>query len=187
MKYLILTLLISYFNPVSCLSQETGKGLSSQKKDSIIVWSKKRKLTWDDFKGVKNDTVFINLAESYTEIRMIPYLNKFNTYSYIVLAFFHKNKSFTNTNSSDNILCHEQLHFDITELFARKIRQEIQIQESKSSYVNYSSIYKKIHKNYRMFQKLYDAETVHSTNFEMQQKWKNDIVHKLEKLKNYEF
>lgn len=169
---------------VFCYSQVIEKKILNQDKDTLIFWSKKRKLTWNDFKEVKKDTIFTDLAESYTEIKMIPYLFKPNVYSYKVFACFHKNKSFTN-NTSDYLLNHEQLHFDITELFARKIRKEIQIQESKSSYVDYLSIYKKEHKAYRLYQNLYDAETFHSTNFEKQKKWEISIDNQLEELKGY--
>jgi len=186
LKYLlILALIVCCCIPESSYSQLVEKDSLNQDKDTIVFWSKKRKLTWDDFKGIKKDTSFISLAESYTEIKMVPYLSKLNTYSYKVLACFHKDKSFTN-NTSDYLLNHEQLHFDITELYARKIRQEIQVQESKSSYVDYLSLYNKKYKSYKLYQKLYDVETSHSTNFKMQKKWKEKIGSELEKLKKYE-
>ncbi|MGY0407669.1 MAG: DUF922 domain-containing protein [Polaribacter sp.] len=178
-QIVILIIVYFYFHSFSFYSQIA-------KKDSIIFWSKNKKLTWDDFKGVKKDTNFIG-AKTYAGILMLPYLNDTSKkYSYKVFACFYKYKSSTDTNHSDYILKHEQLHFDIAEIFARKIKQEIEIQESKSSYVNYSSIYNKKYKSYRLYQKLYDAQTNHSTNFEMQKKWKEKIQSELEKLKEYE-
>lgn len=186
MKYLlILALIVCCCIPESSYSQVVKKDSLKQDKDSIILWSKKRKLIWDDFKGIKKDTNFIG-AKTYSGILMLPYLKESNNYSYKIFACFYKNKSSTDTNYSEYILNHEQLHFDIAELFARKIRKEIQIQESKSSYVDYLSLYNKKYKSYKLYQKLYDVETSHSTNFKMQKKWKEKIGSELEKLKKYE-
>ena len=181
MKYIIfLILAFCYFNPINCFGQVVDKDSSNQNKDTIVIWSKNKKLMWCDFKGVEKDKN-INGATSSTGIMMLPYMNKDKKYSYKVLACFYKNTSSTNTNSSNYILNHEQLHFDITELFARKIRQEIKIQELKSSYVDHISIYRKSHKEYRRYQNLYDIETNHSTNFENQKKWDFKIFQELKK------
>ncbi|WP_339883469.1 hypothetical protein [Polaribacter vadi] len=156
-----------------------------ENKNTIIFWSVGKKLAWSDFNKIKKDTNLISLAKSYTEIKMFPYLpSDSNSYLYKVFACFHRDKSYTNSLSK-YLLMHEQLHFDITELFARKLRMKIKKKVIKSSYIDYSLIYEENNKAYRQYQKRYDEETLHSVNIEKQKQWYTIIASELEKLKEY--
>jgi hypothetical protein len=78
------------------------------------------------------------------------------------------------------ILSHEQLHFDITELYARKIRKLL------AEYPNPSGKEKEIRalvnslkKAERKENDLYDVESLHHLNKEMQKKWNERIKKEL--------
>lgn len=84
------------------------------------------------------------------------------------------------------MLNHERLHFDITELYARKFRK--QLQESTFTY-NINDEMDKIHdvinKELGAMQKKYDNETDHSQIVEKQIEWEKYIAVELEKYAKY--
>src|SRR5689334_15537067 len=88
-------------------------------KDTII-WSGDRLLTVEDFQGRKSK----NKAGTSSGL-FIHSEDKEGTLMFYVEAIFYKSKSFFMKDESPYALRHEQLHFDITELYARKLRQKI--------------------------------------------------------------
>ena len=65
MKYtFILFFYITFFS--TAFSQKTER-------DSIILWSKNRKLKWSDFKGIVKDSISKEMANCFTKIEMTPY------------------------------------------------------------------------------------------------------------------
>jgi hypothetical protein len=153
--------------------------------EDLIIWSENKKLTWADFKGVNKDTLFKG-AKSATGIMISPYSSDNKNYKYRVFAYFEMDKSFTD-NDFEYILKHEQLHFDITELFARKIRKKYEFLEGKNLSVNYIHIYNEFFEKCNKYQDLYDLETAHGTIYKMQKKWEKKVVSELNSLKLYKF
>lgn len=102
----------------------TFKYKPETKQDTIIYWNENRKLTWDDFKGAPpSDTMSIYGAATTSTIT-IDYVCNDTILVYLIRAWFSKNKSWVREKGkTPEILRHEQLHFDITELYARKIRK----------------------------------------------------------------
>lgn len=106
------------------LSQNTDDEYESNK----IIWNQDKKLEWKDFTGVLDPNLFGNALTSY-KIEIIPENvlvdaedNIQNYENLTVVAKFYKDKSWA-TSRTDGLLAHEQLHFDIAELYARKIRK----------------------------------------------------------------
>jgi len=107
-----------------------------------IAWSSKYKLSWNDFKCLP-DTSMINVnAIASCEIRILEAKYRNEIPYYKLKCFFNKNKSWTIVNDND-ILKHEQLHFDISELYTRKIRK------------SYDSLYVKNIKDISIYEKVY--------------------------------
>lgn len=131
-----------------------------------------QRLSWADFKG-RPDGSGVSMAA--TEMRLKT--NKIGmTFYFKASASFIPQKSFT-TTQSDNVLNHEQLHFDITELYARKINQSIQKFQG-CGYVEYKKvylIYDSLCILWNKEQDRYDAETNHSLNEEKQCEWERKI------------
>jgi len=87
----------------------------------------------------------------------------------------------------DDLLVHEQTHFDLTELYARKLRK--QLSETKFTRSNPSKesfpIFKEMQKQYRDRQDLYERETDFSLNTAKQAEWTARIVAELNELSAY--
>ena len=155
--------------------------------NSDIYWSKEVKLRWRDFRGIPpeqgNNSDYV--AFTYSIIWVTPY--EYKSYpNYIVAATFIKEKSWAR-DSSLELLQHEQLHFDMTELFARKIRKSIDSLRFKK--VNDKTIYmNKIKYWIGTADKqgsIYDEETYHGVYKEAQEKWNQKIADELEGLSKY--
>src|SRR6187551_3093993 len=114
-------LLFVFIVVICCSSKNNYKAFKEE--DDRILWSSKRKLTWDDFKGAVPDTTepFVS-AISACSIKL-QYENIDSLMiNYKIENYFVKSKSWT-ISDDVKLLAHEQLHFDISELYARKIRK----------------------------------------------------------------
>ncbi|PNW29050.1 DUF922 domain-containing protein [Formosa algae] len=154
--------------------------------DEGIIWTANRKLKRTDFLG-KATAEATGKALTGANIIIIPSAYKNGKYAYRVMAKFYKHLSWISTDSSA-IIDHEQLHFDIAELFARKMRKEIHLIKRNIGQVSesdYRRIHKTVFQDYINYQRLYDAETKHSTLEDVQEKWNILIAEKLESLEDY--
>lgn len=105
---------------------------------------------------------------------------------YRIECQFEKNKSW-GLVQTDYILSHEQGHFDIGEIFARKLMKEVtRYQFNRNTFQkDLDAIYQKIVGDKEAFQQLYDDETNHSRNKAKQEEWLILIKKKLNELKDY--
>ena len=82
------------------------------------------------------------------------------------------------------LLAHEQLHFDITEIFARRFYQEvIKLTSAKRNVL--SALFKKENDECDQWQEQYDSETNHGTNELMQARWTEKVTALLQPGKEY--
>ena len=167
--------------------QFTCKQRDPYKEKEIIPWNDTIKLTWDNFKGKPkewgNKAITCSTIYSKYESSDIPDL-KIN-----VRACFIKKESWKKDKCpSDYHLNHEQKHFDIAEIYARKLRRLLADTVFKSKMVAKKEIPKIIrnnNKSFNEFQELYDKETNHSINKEQQVLWDAKIENELTVLRNY--
>ena len=102
--------------------------LSAQEIVESIEWDASRKLTWEDFRGsVPLDAVPAATTASGISYEYSANLMHHEVYlDFEVTAYFYPNESWYTPDSCDAfILQHEQLHFDISEVFARKMRMKL--------------------------------------------------------------
>lgn len=159
--------------------------------DSIIIWNTNRKITWEDFLSEKR--IYeknINAGAVLTpSIQIYPkevYCWDINHTK--VVAQMNKTKSWADIKTKAG-LNHEQTHFNIAELYARKIRKAIEEfikKNGECDLQNVAEIYYRLEEEHWQTQFLYDDETKHSLNFEKQQEWDEKINKLLEKYKDYE-
>jgi hypothetical protein len=149
-----------------------------------IYWQPTYKLKWEDFRG-KADSNSQFGATSYPGIKYTLSANE-DSFSARVICFFIKSKSWVRV-ISDTGLIHEQGHFDIAELFARKLRKAFA--EYK---FNAQSIGKDINTLFILNKQertkmdiLYDRETDFSRNRKQQLLWNKKIKAELDDLKKY--
>ena len=140
---------------------------------NFIEWDFNNKITWGNFHA-KADSNSDYTAECITFFKCSFYTKNDSVFCR-VRTFFNTAKSWRKQTLLDNSydINHEQLHFNITEIFARKIRQLI-ITNS----LNEESVQKIYNENVKAcndFQNLYDKETNHSINKIKQANWAKEI------------
>lgn len=154
---------------------------------NLILWDSDQLIQWEDFKGIPPNDKGVKVAVSYVKIKV-----KRKSYlvgdlpSYSVQSYFDSERSWTVTKDT-NSLIHERLHFDIAEVFARKIRCEIQTlkgQDEKDS-EKYKIKYKALLERHKEMQAKYDYEVYF--NEIKQEEWISRIAKELEELKEYEY
>ncbi|MFC2175837.1 DUF922 domain-containing protein [Bacteroidota bacterium] len=170
---------------IFCLFAASTVTAQPNKCKSCIEWDKDKRLKWSDFKG-KPNTFSKNhaLTDSGMSISMTC-VNDEPTVQ--VESFFNPQKSWTKNKTNDHLLEHEQLHFDITELFVRKLRKQLSLIGKDCGKLN-QHIEEYYNKNYTelvSYQANYDRDTKHSMNSEAQKRWRIKVNEELERLKQY--
>ena len=148
-----------------------------------IIWSD-QKLKIIDFKGVSNKG-FNKVAETaYHITRSITFTD--DSICFYIVNNFNRNRSWIEKKTT-KILKHEQLHFDISELYARKIRKSFYlIPISKNSFENQlDSLFNKFMVELNYEQDKYDLETQHSIIDSAQIRWEKEINIKIKFLESY--
>ena len=175
MKILFAPLFFFVFSTCACAQSGTD----------TIYWSPCYKLKWEDFKGTP-ETPSKNAAVSRPGIKYYLTANE-DSFNIKVICFFIKSRSWSKLKNSDTLLMHEQVHFDIAELFARKLRKAFT--EYK---FHYATAGKDIDKLFLLNKQkraemdtLYDKETDFSRNRKQQLLWNKKINPELDKLKKY--
>ncbi|MBS9463755.1 DUF922 domain-containing protein [Flagellimonas sp. 389] len=158
---------------------------NSQQLEESVLWNPDKRLTWTDFKG-KIPPAAVPAATTASGISYKYSANLIHhevELDFEVNAYFYPNESWYKPEVCDDIiLSHEQLHFDISELFARKMRDKLQRTSfSDNVKAEIRRIYKEILKELKDFQELYDWETNFSRNTKKQLEWNNKIAKALDR------
>jgi hypothetical protein len=179
----LLILLVSFFvgyGQKSSLSPTIKKF-----KNDTIIWKKDSLLKKEDFKSKGKGK---NGPLGYTNTFLFLYPNESNgVLVFSVEAVFVMSKSYI-TQYSDYILKHEQLHFDICELYARKLRKMIADKDFKKVHNVQEVIqqmYNKVSAEFIKEEDKYDNDTNHGLNAAKQQVWADDIQKQLQELDAY--
>ncbi len=153
-------------------------------KENIIPWSADRKLSWSDYKGRPDKE--IEAAASTATFLGISYSVSREGFTYKIICHFSKDKSWVR-HKTDLILAHEQGHFDIAEIFARKLNKRMQEYRFNAARFEKEAgqIYQDITREKEALQRQYDAETNHSINVTKQEEWLVKISGLLKELEAY--
>lgn len=171
--------------------------------EKILYWDSNRKLSWSDFKAevpdsstkfVVNpnkkyafietpDTLYNKKHFAYSEINIFFKDQEFSNNKYVsFINFFNCNKSWVvDSLKSDLALLHEQVHFDIVELYTRKFNQAILFNKIKNAnrFTKGKDIFMKIYEEYKNSVKLYDLETQDGKEKNKQYEWYLKIYQEL--------
>lgn len=155
-------------------------GLAQQK----ISWKEGERLTWADFRAKPDNAT--NLKAITDSGMGISFTCEGGKPVVSITCNFNPERSWTKEHQSEALLRHEQLHFDITELYARKIRKLL------STFTNCVELNKKIKQLYDdnfkacdAYQDRYDRETNHSIDAEKQTAWEAKVKAELDDLKDW--
>lgn len=156
-----------------------------------IHWNKQRPLAWEDFRGAPKQNA-IESAQAATGVALaFQYREDFenNTweYKYEVHSFFLTDLSwYKRADKNYYLLEHEQTHFNISELFARKLRKELsELIPSESVGDDAERIYNTIQKEHKTLQNKYDIETKHSLNIDRELEWQKQIQDSLKQYNDW--
>ena len=138
--------------------------------EEMIPWRIQRKLSWDDFLSTPQKQGEA-VASTSTSLG-ISYKVKDGELTYTITCNFSKKKSWGSLKT-DYILAHEQAHFDITELHARRLYEALYHYtfNPETFKKDITSIYEKIVAEKEAMQEAYDKETDHSRRRGAQYEW----------------
>jgi hypothetical protein len=149
-------------------------------------WEKGRKLSWDDFRGpVPRAASDITAAATFCGIGFeTNAVNpKNNNLKIHVYNTFYTNNSWARPEDKDSfILAHEQGHFDLCELYTRKLRERLNSVNVNSSNLRAAlgTVYDEVQREYNNRQEQYEDETEHGVVLAEQERWQNKLQRELE-------
>lgn len=158
---------------------------SYAQKNDLVPWSPDLELEWKDFKGK---------PDKFTDLKAVTSSGiKFGAkcvngeIMLTIGCYFDKSESWTKENKDEYLLAHERLHFDITELYTRKLIQKLTSLNDPcgKDLDKMQQIYDENSADYNAFQDRYDRETNHSLDKEKQQYWEELIARELKRLEMY--
>jgi hypothetical protein len=151
--------------------------------ENATQWDPEHRLRWSDFKKPPpKDSPVAAVTASGIAYRFsaIESRGKMEVDCIIDALFYPESSWYRPETANEIILSHEQLHFDISELFARKMRARIESYSFSSNVkTEMNRIYEQILKEMRAFQKSYDEDTNFSREVEKQMEWNKRISKEL--------
>ncbi len=136
-----------------------------------ISWRANRPLTWSDYRARPEagspfaaiTTAGIGYRLSYTRRSM-----KATVFCYMLPA-----RSWVKSTARKTLLTHEQLHFDITEIYARRLQKAFNAYRFRFQTVSrdLNRLFEKIDKEKNKANEQYDRETNFSLNDTQQARW----------------
>lgn len=174
------------FNPCHRIRGKIYSVRNPEAFEKEILWKHNRKLKVADFKGNSKERPFIAATNAYfgyaTSIK-----NKENLVIVEVDTYFDCEASyFKNNKNQSQVLNHEQLHFDITEIYARKFIKRIQreIKSYKDLIKKVERIGDEVNKELQLKQNAYDTDVY--SDFSQQSHWDEWTESALKELDMYQ-
>ena len=163
-------------------------------KDDAIVWTPRRLLSWADFKGKPPDNAGVVAAETaYTIIDGVRCTG--TKFEYRVVAAFRTKQSWVRQSvlrapgASTRALKHEQTHFDLSEVHARRLRRYFAelMAPCRMSSGDLSNAASQIEREEKAAQARYDSESDHGRNSTQQTRWDKEVDSQLTQLVKFAF
>lgn len=152
----------------------------SEQDYETISWNADKLLSWNNFKGKapQNTRAAAITASGITYQFSTSGTSDNMQVDFEISTHFYPNKSWYQPEICDDvILGHEQLHFDISELYARKMRKRLaNTKFTQNVKAEVKSIYRETLKELDDFQNTYDDETNFSRNLEQQLIWNEKMT-----------
>lgn len=144
--------------------------------DDLIEWNAESPLEWHDYKYRKPKNDKRKIAITMVRISAIGYLIEGEP-DFDVKATFVKPESWTTDSTDMSLLRHEQLHFDIGQLYAQKIKAKIDKlkSEDNKSPKTYRGAINNLITLFNAYSGQYDNETAHGTDDKRQAVWEERI------------
>ncbi len=157
-----------------------------------LTWSEHPALSWNDFQGRARRTSGEPSAVTDTGFRVQLECRE-DVLDIRVAAEFYPGSSWVKpTGKSPQLLRHEQGHFDITELYARKMRKAIRAakigcEDDRQAEAAGKKIFDQLDQQWEKAEKQYDLDTKDGTDLPRQQEALEKIKTDLADLSGYLF
>jgi hypothetical protein len=140
-----------------------------------ILWQATHQLVWQDFQGVV-DVHNKYAAQAAAGINFsYQAMGRQGAWklTFVVNSYFDRSQSWGKPDKkTPYLLAHEQLHFDIAELHARRLKRDLESYKfTKNFKSEVNTLFAANMANLKKMQSAYDYETDHSKNEEQQQVW----------------
>jgi Tfp pilus assembly protein PilV len=151
-----------------------------------ITWKAERKLSWNDFRGEPVLSTAIAAKTHYNFSR--TWNARGFTLTTSMVSYFSPCLSWSKNKNSENLLAHEQGHFDLAEYFRRLYYKRITEATYSPSTIQavMRDVYRDVLKQSELMQQAYDNETMHSLKKEAQQQWLIKIADLLDSMRQYD-
>jgi hypothetical protein len=163
-------------------------------RDGAIPWAARRPLVWADFKGKPPSADEEGVVAAETAYTLIhgTRCNR-STFEFKVLAAFRPGESWVRHDllktaaQSARALRHEQTHFDLTEVHARRLRRNFAelLAPCRSSTGDLAAMAARIGRDEQAAQAQYDAETDNGRNNAQQARWDKEVAAQLTALAKF--
>lgn len=146
----------------------------------LLLWNEKSPLKWTDFLGKVNDSSQFD-AEAFTSVKYSYTFYSPGKYTFVVQACFDRTTSWIKKERScEGLLQHEQAHFSLAQLYAKKLTLAFESYKYSANFQNeILEIFKHIEIDYHKTQRLFDEETNHSLINEKEKEWEAFIIEEL--------
>ncbi|SFW75233.1 DUF922 domain-containing protein [Chitinophaga sancti] len=179
MKRLIFN--ISFIFLTACSSMKHSE---SVQKEEAIQWTPTYKLSWTDYKGKPGRDQDEHIA-ARTNCRFGIKIS--GTHVDVTSEFICARSNVRPGQQTPSLLAHEQLHFDLCEVYARLLRKELG--KAPLTNANVAAIsrdaFLKYYDAYKQRQIIYDHETRHGLNQDQQKLWNAQVATALADLAAY--
>lgn len=169
-----------------CFAGSVSAQLTKKQAGDTLLWKADVPLTPQDFQAKRS--AYGKTVPAYTSSAIYLYQKDDNgSLNFYVEALFMKSKSYMK-DQSVYILKHEQVHFDITEIYARKMRQRIAATDFtrvRDVVKEIQKIYDKIMAEWQREEERYDKETQHGINAATQNTWNERVAAQLVELNGF--
>jgi hypothetical protein len=161
-----------------------------------LCWQANVPLRWRDFQASRVQVLASLLdvrvgACSAVEVAVVPYTDTPGHDSFRVESFLVRSRSWVRDSTIVHqplLLAHEQLHFDINELFARQIRQRLAQAQAAGAYLYGPKVAQQIRlllTEKTAYQARFDAEAYHDPSAVTLQRWQALVQQQLAELSTY--
>ncbi|MES2703572.1 MAG: hypothetical protein V4649_13095 [Bacteroidota bacterium] len=147
---------------------------------SEFQWSDHTKLSWEDFRGPVQAEDDQSAAATHCGMGFKTVTDENGQPKIVVYNKFYVNKSWVRDDAKlQEILDHEQGHFDLCELYTRKLRERMNAFDfngSRDVRQALYDIYFEVNAAYEKRQQAYEDETTHGIVTAQQKKWQRMIA-----------
>jgi len=152
-----------------------------------VEWNSARKLDWSDFQAKAPASAYEAALSQCGIGYATTTAPKDKMLNVKVSAKFYLGESWSrDSERNSRLLQHEQTHFDLCELYARKLRQNIAINRYTGADIQkMDKAYAALTAELNKVELQYDEETTHGLNTEKQDEWNARIVKQLEALNSF--